>query len=165
MKDFKTIGRTVSLAIAMAFAAACSSDDAGGAGGGSGSFLQGKADGSNFKAEIMGQSTVVAVRNGNFYQVSGSNADMKNISIGLFNVTGPGTFEAGPDTDNVLSYFENNTSYDTSNCDGATGTVTVTVLTEEKIEGTFSFSGKVDDNCAQGKTITEGKFRGVFIQN
>lgn len=159
------IGKSAFLAMALVVAASCSSDDAGGSGGGSGSFLTSKVDGASFKAEIMGQSTVVAVRNGNFYQISGSNADLKNIAIGLFNVTGEGTFEVGPDTDNVLSYLENNVSYDTSNCSGATGTVTITKLTEEKIEGTFSFTGKDDDNCANGKSVTTGKFRGVFMQN
>ncbi|NUY81823.1 hypothetical protein HUK80_13025 [Flavobacterium sp. MAH-1] len=165
MKKFKSIGKMAFLTLALCFAAACSSDDAGGSGGGSGSYLSSKVDGSNFKAEIMGQSTVVAVKNGNFYQVSGSNGDLKNIAIGLFNVTGEGTYEVGPDTDNVLSYLENNISYDTSNCSGATGTVTITNLTEEKIEGTFSFTGKDDENCSSSKTVTTGKFRGVFMQN
>lgn len=165
MKKIKFVAKTTFLALAISLAAACSSDDAGGSGGGSGSFLTSKVDGDNFKAEVMGQSTVVAVRNGNFYQVSGSNAELQNISIGLFNVTDEGVFEVGPDTDNVLSYFENNVSYDTSNCDGATGTVTITALTDEKIEGTFSFTGKDDENCTAAKSVTTGKFRGVFLQN
>lgn len=163
MKNFKVIGRTVFLALSLSLAA-CSGDDAGGSGG-SGSSLSAKVDGSTFKAAVMGQSTTVAVHNGTFYQISGSNAELKSITIGIFNVTGPGTFEVGPDTDNVLAYFENNTSYDTSNCDQATGTVTVTAVNDEKIEGTFSFTGKVDENCGQSKTVTTGKFKGVFMQN
>ncbi|MBD3583370.1 DUF6252 family protein [Flavobacterium selenitireducens] len=165
MKKIKFIAKTTCIALAVSLAAACSSDDAGGSGGGSGSFLTSKVDGANFKAAVMGQSTVVAVRNGTFYQIGGSNAELQNMTIGLFNVTGEGTFEVGPDTDNVLSFFENNISYDTSDCAGATGTVTVTKLDEEMIEGTFSFTGKQDENCASSKTVTTGKFRGIFMQN
>jgi len=165
MKTFKLIRKTAFLALALTFAAACSGDDAGGSGGGSGSFLTAKVDGSNYKAEVMGQSTVVAVRNGTFYSIGGSTAELKNVTIGLFNVTDEGTFEVGPDTDNLLSFFENNVSYDTSNCAGATGTVTITKLTDDRIEGTFSFTGKDDENCSATKTVTAGKFRATLMQN
>ncbi|RZJ66368.1 MAG: hypothetical protein EOO50_09845 [Flavobacterium sp.] len=164
MKNLKIIGRLAFLALAFCFATACSGDDAGGSGG-SGSSLSAKVDGTSFKAQIMGQSTTVALHNGTFYQVTGSTADLKTLTIGLFDVTGPGTFQVGPDTDNLLAFVENNNSYDTGECDGATGTVTVTVVNEEKIEGTFSFTGKSEENGCSGKTVTEGKFKGVFMQN
>ncbi|HEU0135887.1 MAG TPA: hypothetical protein VFQ50_01210, partial [Flavobacterium sp.] len=73
-----------------------------------------------------------------------------------------------PDSDGTtLAYIEtgNSMSYDTSNCAGATGTITITAYDDTKVEGTFSFVGKVDEDCNMTKTVTNGSFRGVYMQS
>lgn len=164
-------GKSAVLLMAFSMAISCGSDDGGsGTGGGSGSFLQAKVDGDTFKAEVMGQPTVTAIRQGSgattLIQISGANASVNGMNVILFGVTGTGTYNVGPDSDSVLAYTTSSSaSYDTGECDGATGTVTVTALTDDKVEGTFEFTGKSEENACGAKSITQGKFRGVFIQN
>lgn len=172
MKTLKTLGKLGIVTVSLFFAA-CSSDGGGsGVGGGSGSFIKGKVDGSSFETlSIQGQSTVAAMRTGTGDQtivtVSGSSSELKSMYISTIGITEPGTYEIGPDSASVLAFVDSNTqvSYDTSNCDQATGTLKITTLTDTKVEGTFNFVGKVDENCTQTKTITNGSFRGVFMNN
>jgi hypothetical protein len=164
------IGKSAVLAIALALAS-CGSDDNGtGTGGNSGSFLQGKVDGSQFKAQVMNQSTVVAIRQGSgdntLIQITGADASANAMNVILYGVTATGTYQVNPDTNNVLAYTTSSSaSYDTGECSGATGTITVTTLTDTKVEGTFTFTGKSEENACAAKSVTEGKFRGVFANN
>ena len=48
-------------------------------------------------------------------------------------------------------------------CTVATGTITITAITATKVEGTFSFTGAKDDDCSSHKVVTNGEFRGTFM--
>lgn len=169
--NFTTFGM---LALTLCFAA-CSSDSDGNGGGStpSGTYLKAKVNGTQFQTlEIQGQSLAVANKTGSgantliMIQGSGDMTATNSMVINLIGITETGTYNITPDDDgNVLAYVENaNTkSYDTSNCEGATGVLKITALTDTKIEGTFSFTGKDDENCSDTRSVTDGSFRGVFM--
>jgi hypothetical protein len=94
---------------------------------------------------------------------SGDMSGNTAMAVNLIGIDAEGTYPLNSDSDSVVAYLENQQSYDTSDCSGATGTLTITEINSEKVEGTFSLTGKLDDNCAQSKSITEGSFRGVFM--
>ena len=163
------------VAILAVLFAACSSDSDGGGGSTpSGTYIKSKIDGVEFKTlEVQGQSLAVAMKTGSGDQtlimISGG-GDMNgstSMAINLLGISTPGTYNITPDSDSVMAYIDNTntTSYDTSNCDGATGTITITTLNDTKIDGTFNFTAKNDENCTQSKAVTQGSFRGVFLQN
>jgi len=178
MKTFNTLTK-LGLAVSLVFLAACSGDDdnntpAPGPATPNGTYLSGKINGTSWQSlEIQGQSLAVAVSTGEgagrliMINGSGDMSGTDSMVINLLGINSPGTYPISPDTDSVLAYVNtsSNTRYDTSDCSGATGTVTITTINDTKVEGTFSFVGKVDEDCAQQKTVTEGSFRGVFMQN
>ncbi|MCR5861599.1 DUF6252 family protein [Flavobacterium sp. J372] len=133
-----------------------------------GTFIQGKVDGTGFSSMVMGHSTATATRQGTgdatFISVQGSTMEANTMVIVMHGITATGTYTIDAEDESVLAYFNaaNSISYDTSNCSGATGTLNITHLDNTKVEGTFNFVGKDDDNCSQSKTITEGSFRGIF---
>ncbi len=169
MKNMKKIGLIALMALTVVFNSCSSDDDNGGTGGtGSGSFLHAKVDGTQFKAEVMGQPTVGATRIGSgpaqIISVIGGIMDGTNVSISLLGVTEAGTYELSPDSDSVIAYTTAGgaAAYGTGICAGATGQIKITTLTAEKIEGTFTFTGKDGENCSSSKSITNGSFRGMF---
>ncbi|HEX8562516.1 MAG TPA: DUF6252 family protein [Flavobacterium sp.] len=173
LNTFKTFGKAGIIATALFFAAACSDDDnnSSGTGGGTDSFIEGKVDGTQFNnLEIQGNSVAVATTSGTgdarLIMISGSDMSQNTMSVIMLGIDAPGTYPVNPDTDTVLAYLPGGTqeSYDTSNCSNATGTLTITTINDTKVEGTFEFTGKVDENCAMSKEITSGSFRGVFLQ-
>lgn len=169
----KRFGKIGIMAMALVVASCSDDDDNGGGGpsGNAGGFISAKVDGQQFNSlEIQGVSTVVATRTtsmvGELIMIQGSSSDMKSVVINLLGITATGTYTISPENDgSVLAYVETaeSMSYDTSNCSGATGTITITKLDSEVIEGTFSFVGKVDESCSQSKNITDGSFRGKFM--
>ncbi|AWA28771.1 hypothetical protein HYN48_00950 [Flavobacterium magnum] len=178
MKTFKKIGLTALMALAFVFNS-CSSDSDGGGSSSLSTYISAKVDGVAFEtASIQGQSFGVASKSGT--------GDMQVISVSCTNqsaitsqtydamhvilvgpVTAGTTYQVNQDTDHTLGYVEapGNISWDTGDCQNATGSITVTTLTDTKIEGTFNFTGSKDDDCASQKTVTNGKFRGTFITN
>jgi hypothetical protein len=135
----------------------------------SGSYIQGKVDGVDFSSSIMGQSTALASRTGTgdrtLITVQGTNLETNTMIISMMGITTTGTYTVDAEDDGTLmAYFgtSENTSYDTSNCAGATGTLNVTFIDDTKVEGTFNFIGKDDENCSRSKIVTEGSFRGIF---
>ena len=160
------------LATASFIATSCSSDD-GGAGGGSNldTYISAKVDGQTFTTfSAGGVAASTAIRSADLIQVTATSmvsataTDTKTLAISLFGVTAPGTYQVGPNSDNSISYVEGASfsAFSTNVCAGATGTITVTTINDTKIEGTFSFTGKNDDNCSQQRVVTEGQFRGTF---
>ena len=151
-----------------------SSDGGGGSTPSSGTYIKAKVDGTWKQTySIQGYSAGVAVSTGSglgrVIQISGANDQgaTNSFAIYLIRIDAIGTYQINSDSDSVMAYLETNTStsWDTSDCAEATGTLKVTTLTSEKIEGTFSFTGKVDEDCSNSKSITEGSFRGVFMGN
>jgi hypothetical protein len=171
MKNVNKLSLILFLAIA-GILTSCSSDSSSGSGGpATGSYITAKVDGASYTTVINGVSAASASRSGSgastLIMVLGSNLTSNSVSINLFGVTAPGTYTVNSSSDSVMSYVEASSSiaYGTGICDGSTGTITVTTLTDTKIEGTFSFSGKDGENCASAaKSITNGSFRGVFVQ-
>jgi hypothetical protein len=178
MKTMKKMGIMAFAAMALCLTA-CSGDDGGNSGGGGSSldtYVNAKVDGVTFKTfSVQGHSLGAAMRTGTGDQtlisVSGSSAssmgstDIKTIVISLLGITQPGTYTINSDSNSVLAYVDSasNISWDTSDCSGATGTIEITVLNDQKVEGSFSFTGKDDENCSSQKNITAGKFRGTFM--
>ena len=151
----------------------CSSDDNGGSGGSTpnGTYIKGTVDGTQFVTySVQGFSAGVAtsINSGasRMINITGSN-DMNgttSFTINLMGINSTGTYQINPDSDSVMA-FVSGVSYDTSNCAGATGTINITTLNDTKIEGTFNFTGKDDENCSATKTVTAGSFRGEFMTN
>lgn len=137
-----------------------------------GTYISANVEGTQFETlSIAGTNAASAmltsIGSENFITITANSASTNVMIITLRNVTGPGTFNLNEEEDN-----SNNASFadtgagigysSTASCEGASGTLKVTHYDEEKIEGTFEFVGKNDDNCSQSKNVTEGNFRGVF---
>ena len=170
LNAFKTIAKSGFLAAALILTA-CSDDNNSSGTGGSGSFIKGKVDGVQFNSlEIQGQSLAVATTSGTgasrLIMVTGSDMDQNTMSVIMLGIDAVGEYTIDVNDDgSVLAYIPaNSPSHDTSNCDGATGTLNITTINDERVVGTFNFVGKDDENCTSSKTITSGSFRGVFLQ-
>lgn len=137
-----------------------------------GSYIKGKVDGVQFQnLEVMGVSSAIATRtgtgDGTLIMMQGSTMDATSMVITTYGITSTGTYTIDAEDDgNVLAFIPGGSevSYDTSNCAGAAGTLNITHLDNTKIEGTFEFTGKDDENCGDTKVVTEGSFRGIFMQ-
>ena len=175
MNKMKFLGRAAIVALAFAMMTSCNNDDNNGSGGSTanGTYIKGKIDGSSWQTlEIQGQSVAIATTMGSgdsrtiLINGSGDMTGSDSMVIQLIGIDSPGTYEINAQTNSLLAYVRTSedTSYDTSDCDAATGTVTITTINDTKVEGSFSFTGKVDEDCSQTKSITNGTFRGVFIQ-
>jgi hypothetical protein len=176
MKAIKLIGKCLFLSLSMLALSCSSSDDDGGGGGGStpsGTYIKAKVDGTQYVTyNIQGFSAGVATSSGSgsgrLIMITGGN-DMNGntaFSINLLGINATGTYDIGPDSDSTLAFVMtggSGVSYDTSNCAGATGTINITTLNDTKVEGTFSFTGKDDENCTDSKSVTSGSFRGEFM--
>ncbi|MFY0483391.1 hypothetical protein ACI6PS_12380 [Flavobacterium sp. PLA-1-15] len=175
MKNFKKIGYMAFAALSLMFTS-CGSDDGGETvlpGSNLDTYVNAKVDGVNFETfSVQGISLGTASRDGSFVTVTGISqesvtaTEQKVITIALMDVTGPGTYTLNANTNaGVLSYFETATdkSWDSGNCDAGTATVVVTMLNDTKIEGTFTFTGADGENCNSTKNVTNGSFRGTFM--
>ena len=172
MKKIKTFAIIAFISFS-ALLSSCSNDDGdNNTSSGTNSFIKGKVDGTPFASmEIQGVSTAIATKTGSGDQtlimIQGTNEAMNSMVITTMGIVEAGTYEFDAfDDGNVLAYVDNatSTSYATSNCDSAAGTLVITHLDGTKIEGTFSFRGNSDANCSNSKMVTEGSFRGVFMQ-
>ncbi len=173
MKTFNSISK-LALVFFVAVITSCSKDDDNSSTPTpvtpSGSYITAKVDGADFSSIIFGVSTATANRIGTgedtLIMVLGGDLATNSISINLLGISAPGTYALNPSLDGTtIGYVSSSaaTSWDTGNCD-ASGTLTVTALDNTKIEGTFSFVGKNGENCAAAaKNITNGAFRGVFV--
>lgn len=171
MKTIKNFS-WVSFAFLTLLFTACSSDDNGGSTSSSlDTYITAKVDGVAFKNTISG----VAMKNGtgemSLITIQCANASsladqqFESIHVILVGISATGTYPVNSGTNNTLAYIENHTtnnSWDTGDCEGVSGTITVTKLTATVVEGTFSFTGANDENCSDTKVITEGKFKGTF---
>lgn len=173
MKTVKLLGKALFISLAM-IALSCSSDSDGGGGGGTPTttWIKGKVNGTQYQTySISGVSAGVATSTGTgagrLIMITGAN-DMggtSSFSINLLGIDATGEYTINPDSDSTLAFVLTGAgvSYDTSDCAGATGTIKITQLNAEGIKGTFSFTGKDDENCTDTKTVTEGSFQGKFM--
>jgi len=170
----KTFYKTaMALMAATALLTSCSDDTDGSTGGGntpSGTYISANVGGSNF--ETLSQqgfnaanATKQTIGDQTFITITATSANTNSMVITFTDVTATGTYDVGPQSDNVVAFFETATETafsSNADCSGATGELKVTHYSDTKIEGTFTFTGKNDDNCSQSKSVTNGKFRGVF---
>jgi hypothetical protein len=176
MKTLKTLNRIVMVGAALVALSCSKSDDNGGGGStpGSGTYIKAKVDGTWKQTfSVQNNSVGVAVSTGTgatrIIEIAGANdqTGSSSFAIYLMGINATGDYTISPSSQSVLSYEEtaSDTSWDTGECDNATGTLHITTLTDTKIEGTFSFTGKDGDDCSSSKSVTEGSFRGVFMSN
>jgi len=174
MKTIQNLAKSTVVALTILFSS-CSKDSAPlptPAPAASKSFITAKVEGVDFTTNIFGASSASASRSQpdgiDLIQILGTELSANSIAITLIGVTTTGTYTIDPSTDgSVLAYTPSSggISFGTGGCAGSGGTLVVTYIDNKKIEGTFSFVGKDVDHCetAGTKTITNGSFRGVFV--
>ncbi len=80
---------------------------------------------------------------------------MGNITTGTFTLNNTSNITFGhSDATTQMAY--------TTDCSSASGSVTITSITANKVVGTFNFIGKDDNNCTSSVTVTEGSFSSTF---
>jgi hypothetical protein len=171
MKTLKRIGLLAFTALSLTFVS-CGDTEGSGTGIELDTFINAKVDGSDFKTFAVGNiSAGTAVRSGNNVSVIGvaktahDATESRTITIVLANITEPGTYNiSNTSIGSRLAYYDSvaDTTWDTTDCEGAAGTVNVTTLSDAIIEGNFAFTGKDDDDCSSQKVITSGSFKGTF---
>jgi len=173
MNTIKLFGKLTIAALTLLFIS-CSGDDNGGGGSSSGGFVKAKVDGANFSSTS--QFVVTVLGEGNLV-LQGALANGTSIAINVFAFDGTletGTYNVGFSNNSEqytgsLSYnvFSGTTAtvYSSLGCDNGTGTVEITAIDADKVEGTFSFDGREIEACSSTKSVTNGTFRGVFAAN
>jgi hypothetical protein len=175
MKNFNKFSAILLLSLSV-LSISCSSDSDGGGGSGpaTGGFIKAKVAGANFQSDDM---TTVGTYNSGAMVLQGTTLDGKSVTIQLYAIDGSletGTYNMNATNENdaytgSLNYATVNLntfttqSYNSLNCENATGTLEVTFIDATKIEGTFSFVGKevkMDESCnGATKNVTNGSFR------
>jgi len=173
MKTIQTFGKLF-IAASIILLSSCSSDDNNNTPvtpipvQANSSFVQGKIDGASFSSFIFGTSAASCSRSGTgadaIITILGADMTANSITVHLHGIAAVGSYTVNSSTDSLLNYSpgSGDFAYATGACDGASGTINVTVVDATHIEGTFSFVGKDAENCSATKTITEGTFKGVF---
>jgi uncharacterized protein DUF6252 len=102
-------------------------------------------------------------KNGQLYGIASVNVPYALVLV-LANVTGPGTFSlSAANASGSNAIISNTTGGWGTGFAGGTGTATVTVLTANRIAGTFSFDAKPGSGGATGTMqIRNGKFDLTF---
>jgi hypothetical protein len=123
-----------------------------------------------FQASINGSTWSAAGRVAVTHSVSNSlivaGASLTySLSFSLINATGPGTFSLTPSQTTLASFaiLSGNGAAWTTNTSGGTGSVVVTVLTANRVAGTFTFDAPASPG--QGTTtahVTSGTFDVTF---
>jgi hypothetical protein len=174
MKTIKQFGLLLAMAITTLLTS-CSGSDGGGESASLGT-LKAKVAGSNFTSmsaatfatkQVVGSTTTIIIQ--------GSDASGKAIQLMLNGTNGSaGTFEIS-DTATISaigSYIEANISnpmasqtwaapYENA---GATGSITISEISDTNVKGTFTFTGK-NQNGTDTKQITDGAFNVNFTSN
>ena len=156
--------RTLALATALAFAvAACGDDGPTGPGGGSKS-MSATIDG----ADVTFPSTgVTAVYTNNVLQIGGTTVTnpVRQVNISLNGITATGTYNLNPaalpnNLATVTIVSGGSASVWTTALSPATGSITLTTLSGDRVAGTFQFTGQAGPGTpATGqKSVTSGSF-------
>jgi hypothetical protein len=96
--------------------------------------------------------------------VSGVNAAQQRVQIALANVQGPGDFLLSPGNVNAgLGNLIEGVAIWASNVEGGSGTLTVSILTANRVKGTFNFIAVPATASASGVvSVTAGSFDIAF---
>lgn len=175
MKNFNKLSAILLMSLSV-LSISCSSDSDGGGGSGpaTGGFIKAKVAGDNFQSDDM---TTVGTYNSGAMVLQGTTLDGKSVTIQLYAIDGSletGTYNMNATNESdaytgSLNYAAVNLStfttqsYNSVNCENATGTLEITFIDATKIEGKFSFVGKevkIDETCdGATKNVTNGSFR------
>lgn len=136
-----------------------------------GTYINAKVDGNLFETmSIQGFTTGAASKTGvgesTFIMVTASAQNTNTMVVGLMGITGTGTYQLNADTETFVAFTDMNSNiayHSSADCTGVDGEIKITHFSDEKIEGTFSYTG-ADDDCTGTKNVTNGKFRGVYMQ-
>lgn len=97
--------------------------------------------------------------------ITGMDQNQNGMTIYLSDITQMGTYTISAENFlNRIGYGNDAsgvTVSSTADCDGVTGTIIVTALTDTKIEGTFELIAN-NDECTAQTSVTQGSFRGTF---
>lgn len=160
---------------ATALLISCSDDDGGSTGGGNvpatGTYINAKVGGDQFETmSIQGITTGAAAKSGSgestYITISASSQDTNTMVITMVGVTETGTYQLGPDSQTFVAFADTGSDmayHSSADCANVSGEIKVTHYSDEKIEGTFTYTG-ADDDCTGTKNVTNGKFRGVYMQ-
>jgi Family of unknown function (DUF6252) len=156
----KTVLAMLALCTALVFTG-CSSDESSTnptTNGTKGS-MSAKIDG----ADWTGSLSVVGVYANDLLSIAGQDNNTRQIQLRLIGVKAPGTYQFGgmtnPNTATVIVGLNTTDSY-TASLVAGTGTVNITVLTAQRAEGTFSFTGR--NTAGATKQVSEGTFNVTF---
>jgi hypothetical protein len=156
--------RTLSLATALAFAvASCGDGGPTGPGGGNGNAMSATIDGTDITFPSTG---VTGVYVNNVLQIGGTSTTnpVRQINIVLNNVTATGTIglnpPAAPNQALLTIMINGQANVWTTALPPATGSLTLTTLTADRVAGTFPFTGQAGPGTpATGqKSVTSGTF-------
>lgn len=171
MKTFKKLGLAAFAVLTLALTS-CNSDEDGGSGGGLPTYINGTVAGVAFETVMSGQAIKQTMGGTQVIMISSSNAstatptNYDTLHIVLADVTAIGTYTVDTSTQSTLNFVKHTGSstetWGTNYCAGVTGTITVTTINDDKVEGTFSFTGAKQGSCSDTKVVTAGTFRGTF---
>jgi hypothetical protein len=150
------------LVVSLLFAAACGDDPAAPDAGNS--RMSARVDGTAWTSDPLPASDVVILALPGVYQIDGrriAGGNSSAMTITLYNVRGPGTYPLGVGPTGVgglAQYVEAGRGWATP-LSGASGSITVSTLSETAIAGTFFFTGEAITGGATGtRSVTEGRF-------
>jgi hypothetical protein len=155
MKTIKKIMLLVAVVVTSSLFVNCSSDSS--SSDNNTFYLRCKVDG------VLIEFTDPMVINSLAKSISGTNATTgKSIFLTLPLNVGTGTHTITDEPSNVDSYNGSYSDFNGDNyTDNETGTITITSVNADVIQGTFAFTG---DNSGTNIVVTEGKFRAENIQ-
>lgn len=166
MKNITKIS-TLFLALFISVSLSSCSDDDGGGGSGtpSGEFVKAKVNGEDFASSTSYDLVAASNPTSSALVVQGSNSSGEAIQLMLMNFDGVGTYDVSNMLNGQAMYTIANpfTSYSSAAEGGASGEIEITLIDDEKVEGTFSFTGrKAEEGATETVTVTEGQFRANF---
>ncbi|MDH7913251.1 DUF6252 family protein [Winogradskyella sp. SYSU M77433] len=171
MKKLNQILLLIMTVSAVTFTSCSSSDDGGGGGNAPSGTLVAKVDGTNYESWEISSSATVA-NNGQNLIIIASNSDGNAFSFTIFGYEGVGTYDFdGSSINNFNTGSYSETAVDLNNPQNSTtemwqapydnsmvGSLSVSEETDDKLIGTFEFTGKNLNGDQSVKTITEGSF-------
>jgi hypothetical protein len=148
----------LALAVCALLLSACTNDTTGPAATGGGAAFAAKIDGTPWTS--LTSSTAVTASASGTFTIIGANSAGVGLSLSLFNVAGPGTYELGigPTLTGGLATSSGGAASWSTPLTGAAGTLTVSTVSVTRIAGTFSFVATPVYGSTTNRTITEGTF-------
>ena len=140
-------------------------------GGGSG-FMRAEIDGEEWESDDIALENGIQYTTPGAYAIQGtkvvSGSDALSVVLSLFNIRGPGTYRLGMGGGTVggIGFVANASGNWGTILSGNEGTVTITTLTDDRIAGTFEFTGHASLNSNGAvREVTNGEFDVAIVRN